>query len=111
MTERKAITEKMKIKCLIHRYSIGCGLCGLWLQVEDEIEWDHIHAICHNGPHEYINLRPVHAECHKRKTAQDIKANAKVKRLRNPKPSRRPMQPSGRKIPSRPFPKRASQRQ
>jgi 5-methylcytosine-specific restriction endonuclease McrA len=106
--KRQAITDKMKLNCLLYRHFIPCGICGAELFPSDVIEWDHVHALVHGGPHEYQNLRPMHAECHKKKTARDIAANAKIKRILADKPSRRPMQNSGRKIPSRPFAKAPS---
>lgn len=104
------ITRKMVVDCILHRIPgyLLCGLCQIPLRPGDDIEWDHIHATTFAGPHHYTNLRPVHDHCHKAKTKLDVQANAKVKRLSNPKPSKRPMKPSGRKIPSRPF--SASQR-
>lgn len=105
---RKSITSEMKWKALLTRQYIPCGICGERVRTEQEIDWDHVHALVHGGLHHFGNIRPVHAECHKIKTAQDIKDNAKVKRLLNPMPSRHPMQNSGRKLPSRPFPKRVA---
>lgn len=104
MTKRQAITPAMKIDCLFFRSKITCAICdGTIWPPRDEIEWDHVQALIHGGPHDFTNIRPLHAECHKLKTAKDIKANAKVKRLRGetktgPK----------KKIPSRPWPKRAA---
>lgn len=114
-TPREAITLGMKIDCLLFRYSITCGICGGEIYPGRPLEWDHVHALVHGGPHDFTNLRPVHAECHKRKTAQDVKANAKVKRLlgvtcNGPK---KKMQGQGfdktrtRKVPSRPMRRRA----
>ncbi len=103
--KRQAITDKMKLECLLYRCTVKCGICGDELYPNDEIEWDHIQALVHSGAHVFTNIRPVHAECHKEKTARDIAANAKVKRILADKPSKRPMQNSGRTIPSRPFPK------
>ncbi len=106
----KPVTRKLAVDCLLWRIlplgALPCTICGEPLKPGDDIQFDHVQAIVHTGPHIYQNLRPVHAVCHKAKTAQDIKDNAKVKRLANPKPSRHPMKSSGRKIPSRPFPKR-----
>lgn len=104
----KPVTRKMAVDCILHRIAgyIVCGLCQVALRPGDDIQFDHIHADVHGGPHEYQNLRPVHAHCHKAKTAQDVKANAKVKRLINPRKSKRPMQKSKQKMASRPFPKR-----
>ncbi len=107
-SKRKAITPAMKIQCLLYRAEVKCSICGHDIYPDEEIEWDHIHALVHSGPHEYQNLRPVHAKCHKAKTASDIAANAKVKRILADKPARRPMKNSGKKLPSRPFPKRAA---
>lgn len=103
--KRQPITDAMKIDSLLYRHAVTCGLCGGELSPGDKIEWDHVHALVHGGPHVFTNIRPTHIECHKAKTALDIKANAKVKRILADKPSKRPMQNSGRKIPSRPFAK------
>ncbi len=108
MTKRKAITPAMKIQCLLYRAEVKCSICGHDIYPDEEIEWDHIHALVHSGPHEYQNLRPVHAECHKEKTKADIQANAKIKRILADKPSKRPMRNSKRKMPSRAVPKAAS---
>jgi len=118
----KPISRKMAVDCLLYRleqgdggviikslsgYYLPCGICRCALLPQHDIEFDHIHADVYDGPHEYHTLRPVHAECHNIKTKADIKANAKVKRIIAKKPSRHPMKSSGRKIPSRPFQKRA----
>lgn len=106
--KRKAITPAMKIDCLLWLCGVACPECHEPIMPGQRIEWDHRHCVALDGPHEYQNLRPIHYDpCHKRKTARDIKALAKIKRLANPRPSRHPMKSSGRPIPSRPFPKRA----
>ncbi len=116
----KPISRKMAVDCLLYRieerrkdmmYGMPCGICDEFCLPGQDIQFDHIHADVFGGPHEYKNLRPVHAECHKKKSKADVQANAKVKRLLNPKPSKRPMQNSGRKIPPRPFPKRVKSKQ
>ncbi len=99
-TPRKAITPAMKVSCLLYRWFTPCSLCGLKIAPTDKIEWDHVHALVHGGPHDYTNLRPVHAACHKRKTAKDVKANFKIKRIRG-----ETKQGPKRAITSRPFPK------
>lgn len=117
----KPVTRKMAVDCLLHRFSLearvfgedaihcnevawlACAICKTEIKAGEDIEFDHIHADIFDGPHEYQNLRPLHAECHKAKTKSDIQANAKIKRILADKPSKRPMQSSGRKIPSRPF--------
>lgn len=82
-------------------YGMPCGICDEDCLAGQDIQFDHIHADVHGGPHEYQNLRPVHAECHKKKTKQDVQAKAKGDRIlgltkTGPK----------RKIPARPFSKR-----
>jgi len=80
-TTRPDITMAMKIDCLLYRYAVTCAICGKDIKPGQAIEWDHVHALVHGGPHVFSNLRPLHAQCHKPKTAQDVSANAKVKRL------------------------------
>src|SRR5690348_17156987 len=80
--KRQPITERMKIDALLDMYGIYCIECDGLICPGQPIQWDHRHALVHGGPHDYRNIRPVHVECHKKKTARDIKANAKVKRLR-----------------------------
>jgi hypothetical protein len=111
----KPVTRKMAVDCLLwvasffHGHSFHCRECGKPLLPGQDIQFDHLHADVHGGPHEYENLRPIHYDpCHKRKTARDVAANAKVKRIIADKPSKRPMQKTGRKLPTRPWPKRAS---
>ena len=99
-TPRQTITADMKIECLLFRYAVTCAICGKDIRPGDAIEWDHVAALVHGGQHVFSNIRPLHEACHKIKTARDVAANAKVKRLlgetcNGPKA----------KIPSRPFPK------
>lgn len=79
--KRQAITDKMKLDCLLYRCTVKCGICGDELYPNDEIEWDHIQALVHSGAHVFTNIRPVHLECHKDKTARDIAAKAKGDRI------------------------------
>lgn len=122
----KPISRKMAVNCLLWRglhcttirdhaqakVVFICEVCGEILLPEQDIQFDHIHADVHGGPHEYQNLRPLHAECHKKKTVRDIKDNAKVKRLRGErKPRVRKRMPS-RPMSScaKPWPKRKFQK-
>lgn len=83
----KPISRKMAVDCLLFTAFIGgfifrCKICGEELQPGQNIQFDHIHADVHGGPHEFENLRPVHYDpCHKKKTKADVQANAKVKRI------------------------------
>lgn len=98
--KRKPITDKMKMECLLYRGSNLCSICKEPLGPWDEIEWDHIFEFADGGPHSYINLRPLHPDCHKKKTAKACKQRAHIKRLAaGPKPKRKTWA-------KRPFPKR-----
>ena len=98
----KPVTRKMAVDCLLYRFmalgGIPCGICMAPLNPGDDVQFDHVQAIVHTGPHIYQNIRPVHTECHKKKTARDIAANAKIKRIRG-----ETKQGPKRAIPSRPF--------
>jgi 5-methylcytosine-specific restriction endonuclease McrA len=109
-TPRQTITADMKIDCLLYRYAVTCAICGKDLRPGDVIEWDHVAALVHGGQHVFSNLRPLHEDCHKAKTARDVAANAKVKRLlgetcNGPKKKipARDFPEGHRPIPSRPF--------
>lgn len=125
MTKRQAITPQMKTDAIFYRLAtmtglwvnwpderdapeaiyLMCGICGHVLEPGQAIEWDHIHAISMHGPHEFKNIRPTHKACNQAKGIKEHKAAAKVLRILADKPSKRPMQNSGRKLPSRPFQK------
>lgn len=123
----KPISRKMAVRALLYRFITGpvvglwsetqghvvyhpvCGECGGIIFPEHDIQFDHIHADVHGGPHEYQNLRPIHYDpCHKKKSAKDVAANAKVKRIRaGGRKKRGPrLQSRGFQQASRPFPKR-----
>lgn len=120
----KPVTRKMAVDCLLwyvqqfgsmvridagdhESLAIRCYICGEKIMPGQVVQFDHIHADVHKGPHEYQNLRPVHYDpCHKAKTKRDIQANAKVKRLRG-ETKGRPKRNwgKGRKLKSRGFQK------
>lgn len=56
-------------------------MCGEEFNETDTIEYDHMHALCFDGPDKEENFRPLHFLCHKKKTRSDVKALGKVKRL------------------------------
>lgn len=119
MSERKAITERMKVDALLWRASFSCPICRLVVAPGQSIEWDHIHPVALDGEHAFMNIRPLHKHCHDRKTrgtkattaGSDIHAIAKVKRparkLAGTWRKTKRKWPS-RKMPSRPFPKRGA---
>ncbi len=106
MTKRKAITDRMKWQGCLYWGVVVCIECGVAIFPTDDIEWDHAHAIVFDGPHEYTNIRPMHATCHTQKTIRDVKALAKVKRLE--KKRNGVAEKPKRKIPSRPFRRKAA---
>lgn len=109
----KPISRKMAVDALLYRFGLEwhviiCTVCNAVLKPGDDIQFDHIHADVHGGPHEYQNIRPLHALCHKIKTRADVKSNAKIKRIRKdrPKPKRTiPCRPMGK---GKGFPPRGS---
>ena len=107
------VTRKLAIDCLLDRFAsiqtyLICQICDKPILAGQDIQFDHHHAIIHDGPHDYKNLRPLHKDCHKLKTAQDIKDNCKIKRLTGQTKGRPKRKwAKGAKIPSRPFQKRA----
>lgn len=104
MIDRRAITDKMKWQCLIVRGNITCAVCNLLILLTDKIEWDHVHEVADQGPHEFWNIRPLHEDCHQRKTTSACKQRAHVKRLAaGPKKSRHPMRSGKREWPKRAF--------
>jgi hypothetical protein len=102
----KPVSRKLAVDCLLDRFEramggLPCPVCGAPLLPGQKIQFDHIHADVFDGPHEYQNLRPIHYDpCHKKKSGQDIAANAKVKRLRG-----ETCTGPSKQIPSRPFQK------
>lgn len=104
--KRKAITERMKIDCLLDRSNIyggavQCDVCFTRIIPGDRIEWDHVHPLCADGPHIYANIRPLHYDCHKEKTKRDVALNAKAKRIASGGRKRK-----GPPMKSRPFQKK-----
>ncbi len=111
---RKRFSERDVLATLMIQQVIFCFRCKMAVTDPNHVEREHILEIALGGKDEPANCAYSHAWCHKAitngtkaTTAGSSKQRiAKVERLRNPKPSKRPMKNSGRKLPSRPFPKR-----
>ena len=112
-TPRKGFTPKQRQ--MIHDRQNGlCALCEAPLGLSWPI--DHRIPLAHGGAHEPDNWRGLCVPCHKAKFPAEIKATAKVNRIRKreaegPKPSRmksRGFSPGKRKLQSRGFPKKSS---
>lgn len=119
---RKRFSERQVIEALIRTGTVvRCYRTKevITLETVTQLEREHPVPLALGGAADPTNAAYSLSEAHKIQTngkpatsyGSDKHAIAKVSRLGNPKPSRRPMQLSGRKIPSRPFSKRASQRQ
>lgn len=82
MTERGHISLGMKLAALFHLRQIRCVHCGDPIEDPADTEWDHMHALCFDGPHSAENLGPAHVYCHGLKSRADTRARAKIRRLR-----------------------------
>lgn len=127
---RPTISDGMKYRALkLHeRVMVQCFTCErirasfvkmlgaappglpLWHSL-DEIEFDHIHELADGGKHGAKHLRPMCIEHHKAKTKRNEKLRHHLdragKKHRGEHKSKHPMPNSGRKLQSRPFPKRS----
>ena len=108
---RRSLTLAREVQVL--RRFVVCAGCGTRLQDRAAYDYDHEIALALGGRDEADNLRPYcRAVCHPEKTARDVRAIAKAKRLAGEsglKPSARPLPtrrdhvwPS-RALPSRPL--------
>ena len=111
MTKRKPITDKMKLEVLRRQNAVvQCYRCKE-MKMLMLIQFDHVHALCHDGEHETDNLFPICIDCHKDKSANDVRDLAHVRRIVGSQRlhadilAGRVQRPKS-KIQSRPFPKR-----
>lgn len=74
-----------------------CRWCAKVVAPFSDVIWDHRIALALGGTNDLANMEPLHVECSKQKTALDLKAIAKAKRLSKPKT------PAKRTIPTSPF--------
>lgn len=63
------------------KYEARCAKCREKVAL-GEYEIDHIQALDHLGKHELENWQLLCSPCHTRKTASDVKASAKGRRIR-----------------------------
>ena len=108
---RKRATERQVIEVLIVQGAVvPCYRCRVAFQTGDVIEREHLHELALGGSDTPDNWRYSHKTCHdevtngtKATTAGSSKHKiAKANRL-----AKGPKKRKGRKIPSRPFPKRS----
>jgi len=93
-SEKKAILAKQNGRCTMCRASLE----------GQRVDFDHIHALCHGGDNDRSNLRAICRPCHLLKTAADLRALAKIRRLRGETGVRKKL------IASRGFDKRLTKR-
>lgn len=105
----KRYTSRLDLEAILHRQDHKCP-CGAILEARN-YDIDHSTALVFGGLDDMSNKVALCKPCHRAKTfgnaatsaGSDLHMAAKIKRLTNPKPSKRPMGKSGRKIPSRPW--------
>ncbi len=80
--KRRYLTPKQKAEVRFRQRG-RCKICGDPLPDSDRgVEYDHIQALVHGGSNDLDNFRAIHVHCHRTKTTEDQKSNAKVKRIR-----------------------------
>lgn len=73
-----------RVRQRVHKAHGGnCAICGNPIVDGQKLEIDHATALINGGENRESNLRPVHARCHKAKTAEDVAAKAKTAKLIN----------------------------
>lgn len=105
----KRYTSRLDLEAILHRQDHKCP-CGAILEAGN-YDIDHSTALVFGGLDELSNKVALCKPCHKTKTfgnratsaGSDLHMAAKIKRLTNHKPSKRPMVKSGRKMPARKF--------
>jgi 5-methylcytosine-specific restriction endonuclease McrA len=111
MTKRKAITAQMKLDVLRRQNAtVQCYRCKEMYMLS-LIQFDHVHALCHDGEHATDNLYACCIDCHKDKSREDVRDLAHVRRLTEAQAMHAAiisgdMVKAKSRIPSRPFPKR-----
>ena len=81
MTSRRSLTQLQRARIFDDAHGL-CHLCGLKIQAGQPWDVEHIIPLAMGGEDGGDNLRPAHKTCHAPKTAADVKAIAKVKRIR-----------------------------
>jgi hypothetical protein len=99
-TDDQAPPKRVKVRVFLAANGV-CHVCRL--PISGRWQCDHVIALVVGGQNRESNLAPVHEECHKGKTREDVRAKSKIARIIGKNiATDRPRN----KIPSRPFPKR-----
>lgn len=76
------IPERVKIR-IFERCGGRCHRTGRKLMPGDDIDYDHIIAICNGGQNRESNLAPIlRGKVHREKTAEDVQIKAKIARVK-----------------------------
>ena len=79
MTDRRSIPIKRRVQIFLAQEGL-CFVCKKQMR-PGQWEVDHRQALIHGGDDAADNLKALCSDCHKAKTAKDVKAKAKVARL------------------------------
>lgn len=99
-TDDAAIPARVRAR-VFERFGGKCALSGRKIAAGEPWQLDHIVPLILGGAHAEENLQPVSVDAHKLKTVSDVKAKAKVARIRAAHLGLKPK--TRRPIPSRPF--------
>lgn len=78
---RRSLTQLQRA-AIFERFGGLCHLCEQKIQVGQPWDAEHVIPLAMGGEDGGDNLRPAHKACHSTKTAADVAAIAKVKRVR-----------------------------
>lgn len=79
--KRRSLSPLQRLK-IFERAKGICHICEQKIQVGQPWDADHIIPLGLGGPDGASYMHPAHKACHKSKTAADLGAIAKVKRIR-----------------------------
>lgn len=90
--KRRRLTRLARVR-IFDAHQGMCSICHFRIQVGQAWEVEHLRPLADGGADEPLNMAPVHAKCHKPKTAKEAGERSKVVRIRAkhlgiPKPSK-----------------------
>lgn len=79
--KRRTLSRLQRVKIFDAHQGI-CSICHFRIQVGQAWEVEHLKPLADGGADEPLNMAPVHAKCHKPKTAKEAGERSKVVRIR-----------------------------
>ncbi len=73
--------SKLQMAALLKQFNSQCHICGCEIKQGESWQAEHIIPLALGGEDGGSNYRPAHAKCHAIKTAKDVAAIAKAKRV------------------------------